>query len=156
MTKKHLNQLTSAIAAVAAVLALTFMPSCDFDPYKDDPQDNKEEKIPPRDTSVTYSVTKAQTLLGQQGVWVYGYVVGCISPFKGSTFSATNLAIAADTSAATKAECMSVELKKGPIRDSLNLEQHPSYIGRKLYLKGDIVKYYSAPGVKNITDWFWN
>ena len=34
MTKKHLNQLTSAIAAVAAVLALTFMPSCDFDPYK--------------------------------------------------------------------------------------------------------------------------
>ena len=106
------------------------------------------------DTQTTvYDVATARTMEGAQGVWVYGYIVGCISPFGSNDYSATNLAIAGRTSVSDKSACMSVELKKGAVRDALNLVDHPENLGRKIFLKGDIIKYYSVPGVKNITEW---
>ena len=48
---------------------------------------------------------------------------------------------------------MSVELKKGAMRDALNVHDNPANLCHKLFVKGDIVKYYSIPGVKNITDY---
>lgn len=106
------------------------------------------------DTQTTvYDVYTARDMVGQKDVWVYGYIVGCISPFGSSSYSATNLAIAGRTSVSDKASCMSVELKKGALRDALNLVDHPENLGRKVFVKGDIVTYYSVPGVKNITDW---
>ena len=48
---------------------------------------------------------------------------------------------------------MSVQLLKGDIRDALNLVDNPELLGRKVYMKGDIVEsYYGIPGIKNITD----
>ena len=97
-------------------------------------------------------VTTARGKTGATGVWVYGYIVGCASPFLGTT-SETNLAIAGRTSVTGKNACLSVELKKGSLRDDLNIVSNPSNMGRKVFLKGDITTYYGIPGVKNITDY---
>ena len=99
-----------------------------------------------------YDVPSARGMTGAEGVWVYGYIVGCASPFLG-TGSETNLAISSRTTATDKDECLSVELTKGDLRDALNLVSHPSYIGRKVFLKGNITTYYSMPGVKKISEW---
>lgn len=97
-------------------------------------------------------VTTARGKTGAEGVWVYGYIVGCASPFLG-TSSETNLAIAGRTTVTSKNACLSVELKKGSLRDDLNVLSNPSNMGRKVFLKGDIITYYSIPGVKNITEY---
>ncbi len=105
-----------------------------------------------------YSVSQAKSELGAEDVWVYGYVVGgdltsaSISfdePFK----SNANMAIAGRASVSEKESCLSVQLLKGDIRDALNLVDNPELLGRKVYMKGDIVEsYYGIPGIKNITD----
>lgn len=97
-------------------------------------------------------VSGARKMTGAEGVWVYGYIVGCASPFLG-TSKDTNLAIAGRTAATDKSECLSVELAKGALRDALNLLSHPGYLGRKVFLKGDIETYYGMPGIKRITEW---
>lgn len=97
-------------------------------------------------------VKTARGKTGAKGVWVYGYIVGCASPFLG-TDSETNLAIAGRTTVSSKNACLSVELKKGKLRDDLNLISNPSNMGRKVFLKGDIVTYFGIPGLKNITDY---
>ena len=104
-----------------------------------------------RDREHAMDVMTARSKTGAQGVWVYGYIIGNASPFLGTT-SDTNLAIAGKTSATSKAVCLSVELKKGAVRDALNLVSHPSNLGRKIFLKGDIITYYGIPGVKNISE----
>lgn len=105
-----------------------------------------------RDIDHAMDVTTARGKTGAKGVWVYGYIVGCASPFLGTT-SETNLAIAGRTSVNSKNACLSVELKKGALRDDLNVVSNPSNMGRKVFLKGDIISYYSIPGVKNITEY---
>ncbi len=42
--------------------------------------------------------------------------------------------------------------RKDAIRDALNLVSHPSNLGRKIFVKGDIITYYGIPGVKNISE----
>ena len=106
-----------------------------------------------RDLSGALSVSEARGLLGATGVWVYGYIIGSASPFQKDSVSPTNLAIAGKTAVTSKDACMSVELKKGAMRDALNVHDNPANLGHKLFVKGDIVKYYSIPGVKNITDY---
>ena len=49
---------------------------------------------------------------------------------------------------------LSVELKKGELRDEVNLVDNPENLGRIIYLKGDLVEaYYGIPGIKNVTDY---
>jgi hypothetical protein len=68
--------------------------------------------------------------------------------------SMTCLAIAARTSVSEKSSCMSVQLSKGDFRDALNLVDHPELLGRKIFLKGDIVSaYYGIPGIQNLTEY---
>lgn len=108
------------------------------------------------------SVGQAKARIGEKGVWVYGYIVGgdCTSascsftpPFE----SATHLLIAPKTSSADKSSCLCVELRKGDIRDALNLVEHPGLLGSQVFVKGDIVeRYYGVPGVKNLSDYSLN
>lgn len=106
-----------------------------------------------------YSVNQAREHPGEKGVWVFGYIVGgdLSSSKNGIKFAPpfellTCLAIAARSSVADKASCMSVQLAKGEFRDDLNLVDHPGLIGRKIYLKGDIEpSYYGIPGIKNLS-----
>ena len=47
---------------------------------------------------------------------------------------------------------MSVKLPKGDVRAAINLVDHPEILGRKIYLKGDLIAaYYGIPGIENIT-----
>ncbi len=48
---------------------------------------------------------------------------------------------------------MSVKLPKGDVRAAINLVDHPEILGRKIYLKGDLIAaYYGIPGIENITE----
>lgn len=103
-------------------------------------------------------VTSAGKIAGAKGVWVYGYITGAFKstnrPVFKAPFSSTNIAISRKKSASDRKDCFSVELKKGKIRDALNLAANPDIIGSKVYLKGDVVEtYYGVPGMKNVTDY---
>jgi hypothetical protein len=108
-----------------------------------------------------YGVGQAMQKAGEKGVWVCGYIVGgdLTSAGNGISFAApfssmTCLAIAARTSVSEKSSCMSVQLSKGDFRDALNLVDHPELLGRKIFLKGDIVSaYYGIPGIQNLTEY---
>ena len=66
----------------------------------------------------------------------------------------TNLVLATKSSCKDKSLCMSVQLAKGNVRDNLNLVDHPSLVGRQIFIKGTIVEaYYGIPGVQNISEY---
>ena len=145
MKTKHFSRV---LAVAASALLFAFIPlSCDFMPYEG--EDEEEETPAPEEI---YDVAAARSMTGSKKVWVCGYIIGNVSPFKAAT-SATNLAIADTPQQTAKDSCLSVELKIGELRDALNLPSNPGNLGRKVYLKGDITTYYSIPGVKNISAW---
>ena len=85
-----------------------------------------------------YSVAQAADHIGEDEIWVFGYIVGGDLSSAGTTVKtskftkATHLAIAARSSVTTKASCIAVELPKGPIRDALNLVDHPDLVGTRV------------------------
>ena len=105
-------------------------------------------------------VSRARAAAGATGVWVYGYIVGGDLTSSGSKMNTgptfekdTHLAIAIRSSVTDKASCLSVELPKGPIREALNLKDHPERLGRQIFLKGDLVSsYFGIPGLKNVKE----
>ena len=111
-----------------------------------------------------YTIAEAQTLGRGKGLWVEGYVVGCVS---GSMKSGCNFTSEATTAAnilladtfPTGSEndylyCMPIELPNGSIeRDELNLYEHPDNYHRKIRLQGNITLYYKVVGVKTIVDY---
>ncbi len=111
--------------------------------------------------AMAYSVGQAKEHIGEKGVWVCGYVVGgdLSSAKEGISFTApftsmTGLAIASRSSVKTKSSCFSVKLPKGDIRTALNLADNPDLVGRKIFLKGDLIAaYYGIPGIENITEY---
>ena len=145
MKTKHFSK---ALAVAASALLLAFLPwSCDFQPY-----DGNDDEVGDQTVLEVYDVAAAREMVGSKKVWVCGYIIGNVSPFRAVT-SATNLAIADTPEQTAKDSCLSVELKIGDLRDALNLPSHQGYLGRRVYLKGDITTYYSIPGVKNISAW---
>ena len=107
-----------------------------------------------------YSVSQASSHIGEDGVWVFGYIVGGDLSTAGTTVKtskitkATHLAIAARSSVTAKASCIAVELPKGNIRDALNLVDHPDLIGTRVYLKGTLVpSYFGTTGLKSVSDY---
>lgn len=106
-----------------------------------------------------YTVSEAKTCLGAKGKWVCGFIVGSFkSPnnliIEPPFYSSTNIAIAGRRKISDKKSCLSVELKKGKMREALNLQSFPSNLGRKIYIKGDIVEsYYGIPGIKNVSEY---
>lgn len=111
--------------------------------------------------ATAYSVAQAKEHVGEKGVWVCGYIVGgdLSSAKEGISFSApfssmTCFAIASRSSVTSKSSCMSVKLPKGDIRTETNLADHPELVGRKIYLKGDLIAaYYGIHGIENITEY---
>ena len=107
-----------------------------------------------------YSVSQASDHVGEDGVWVFGYIVGGDLSTAGTTVKtskltkSTHLAIAARSSVTAKASCVAVELPKGAVRDALNLVDHPDLIGSRVYLKGSIVaSYFGTTGLKSVSDY---
>ena len=112
------------------------------------------------DLDNAYSVAQAADHVGEDDVWVFGYIVGGDLSTAGNTVKtskltkSTHLAIAARSSVTAKASCVAVELPKGSIRDALNLVDHPDLIGSRIYLKGSIVaSYFGTTGLKSVSDY---
>ena len=107
-----------------------------------------------------YSVSQAHDHVGEDDVWVFGYIVGGDLSTAGATVKtskltkATHLAIATRSTVTAKASCVAVELPKGPVRDALNLVDHPDLVGTRVYLKGSIVaSYFGTTGLKSVSDY---
>lgn len=111
------------------------------------------------DSSDALSVSEAREKAGAQDVWVYGYIVGgdlssSKCSFEPPFVSRTNLVLATKSSCTEKEICLSVQLAKGSIRDEINLVDNEDLLGRKIWLKGDIVEsYYGIPGLQSITEY---
>ena len=111
--------------------------------------------------SISDALTVAQAIAspGLEDVWVCGYIVGVALTSSSASFdppfsSRTNILLGSRSSSSSKSSCLSVNLPSGYIRDDLNLADNPSLLGRKVYLRGDIVEaYYGIPGLKNVTDY---
>ena len=111
--------------------------------------------------SVSDALTVSQTLasVGEENVWVSGYIVGgdltsASASFEAPFSSRTNILLGPRSSTSAKSSCLSVSLPSGDMRDALNLADNPSLLGRKICIKGDVVgSYYGIPGLKNLTDY---
>ena len=106
------------------------------------------------------SVSEVSKHIGEKGVWVYGYIVGGDLTSAGNSVKtagiskATHLALADRSSITSKASCLAVELPKGAVRDALNLVEHPGLIGKRVYVKGDLVAgYFGTRGMKSTSDY---
>ena len=97
------------------------------------------------------------TTASQTDVYVKGYIVGCYNASSqftttSSQFQASNIALADDpddTSANIPVQMPS----SGAIRTGFNVVDNPGHIGvTQVLLKGDIIKYFGKPGVKNLDE----
>ena len=105
------------------------------------------------------TVQQARASAGSKDVWVCGYIVGgdltaSSASFNSPFSSRTNLLIGPKSSTVNKDVCLSVQLPAGESRDALNLVDNSYLLGRKVYLKGDIVDaYFGIPGIKNVSEY---
>ncbi len=100
-----------------------------------------------------------EKMIDAKDIWVTGYIVGgdvsnSKVKFEGPFSKATHIAIADSPDAETREECAAVELpSSSKAREALNLVDHQENIGKKVYVKGNIVNYYGHPGVKAIKEY---
>ena len=110
--------------------------------------------------SISDALTVSQALasIGEEDVWVSGYIVGGDLTSSSASYDApfssrTNILLGPRSSTTSRSSCIAVSLPSGSIRDDLNLVDNPNLLGRKVCLKGDLVdSYYGMPGLKNVTD----
>lgn len=111
------------------------------------------------DLSSALTVVQAMASAGEEDVWVCGYIAGgdltsSSASFEGPFTSRTNILLASRASVKDRTSCISVQLPAGEVRDALNLVDNPSMLGRKVYVRGDVVdSYYGLVGLKNVSDY---
>ena len=106
------------------------------------------------------SVAEAPSHSGENGIWVYGYIVGGDLSSAGKTVKTegisktTHIALADRSSITAKESCLAVELPKGDVRDALNLVEHPQLKGKRVYVKGNVVSsYFGTTGLKGTNEY---
>lgn len=116
----------------------------------------EDENDEGEDMSRALTVSQALSSIGAEEVWVSGYIVGGDLTSSSASFdppftSRTNIVLGPRSSTDDRDACLSVNLPSGSVREGLNLVDNPSLLGRKVYIKGDIVEaYYGIPGLKNV------
>lgn len=111
------------------------------------------------DAGDAMTVTQALSSVGEEDVWVNGYIVGgnltsTSASFEPPFSSRTCLLLGPRSSTADRSSCISVQLPSGDVRDALNLVDNPNLFGRKVSIRGDIVSsYYGLVGLKNCSDY---
>lgn len=89
-------------------------------------------------------------------VWVKGVIIGSIksNALEETPSQVSNMAIAAQAGETDYAATIPVELKnKTDFRTNLNVVDNPANIGKEVLLRGNIIKYFSKTGVKNLSDY---
>ena len=111
------------------------------------------------DVTDAMTVQQARSSAGSEDVWVCGYIVGGDLTASSASFdvpfsSRTNILLGPKSSTINRDVCLSVQLPAGDFRDFLNLVDNSSLLGRKVYIKGDVVDaYFGIPGIKNISEY---
>lgn len=127
------------------------------------PNPNPDNELGTKDAPIDIATAMAQNNSGAKA-WVKGYIVGQVNgmnltgaewsePFNiadGST-QGTNLLIATDAATTSVDACMPVQLPPGAVRDGLNLPENPEMDGKEIVLYGELVKYFGANGIKNVS-----
>ena len=92
----------------------------------------------------------------ESGVWVKGYLVGYYNNntkqcmFQSAGALGANILMSTNPAASTKEECICIQLVNGSdVRKALNLIDNPGLLGKKVSVRGDVMKYNSLPGIKN-------
>lgn len=96
-----------------------------------------------------------------KGVWLEGYIVGYISgtSIKSAVFSSgdkkSNIILAENPMIKNASKCVPIQLSVSPnacneVRNALNLSDNPKRLGTKVRVYGDIQKYMSVAGLKNV------
>lgn len=104
-------------------------------------------------------ITQAMSSVGENDVWICGYVVGgdltsASASFEEPFSSRTNILLGPKASVSNRSSCIAVQLQAGTVRDNLNIVDNPGLLGRRVILKGDVVSsYYGLVGIKNVTDY---
>lgn len=111
--------------------------------------------------SVAQVIAKGSSA-NEPGVWVAGYIVGsCVDKsYSSATFTAdgasnTNLLMADAPDCTDASKCIPVAIAI-PLRDGLSLQKNPGNLGKKLDIKGDIIKYFGVPGLKETIEYKLN
>jgi hypothetical protein len=107
-----------------------------------------------------YNIIQSQLFQGEKDVWTFGYIVGGfkvhnIFGFTTNPKEFRNTVIAiADSKDETDIDfIIPVELPAGKIRNELNLIDNPHLIGKKIIIKGNLERYYQAPGIKKAKEY---
>lgn len=96
--------------------------------------------------------------VGEKGVWISGFIVGgdltqSAIKFDAPFTSESNMAIASLANERDRAKCVAVSIPTGAIRDVLSLKVNPGNIGKRVYIKGNIVaEYFKLPGVNTLSE----
>lgn len=112
-----------------------------------------------KDSSDAIGISQAMASVGEEAVWIRGYIVGGDLTSSSGSFeepfkSRTNIMLGPKVSTTNRSSCLAVQLPNGDVRDNLNLVDNPGLLGRRICLKGDIVaSYFGLVGVKNVTDY---
>lgn len=99
--------------------------------------------------------------------WIHGYIVGyadgaltkaAFNTEAGDKVVASNILLSANKNTTDVNECIPVALATSPaeskaVRAALNLKDNPDNLGKEVWIYGDIMKYFSVAGVKNVTDY---
>ena len=105
------------------------------------------------------TVAQAIASVGEEDIWVNGYIVGGDLTSASASFelpfsSRTCLLLGPRSSVSDRKSCISVQLPAGEVRDALNLVDNPELMGRKVSIRGDVVaSYYGLVGLKNCSDY---
>lgn len=146
--RNAMKRCIDLLAVFAALLLLT--PSCS-DLFK------PQEPDIPYDGAI--DVLLAHEHVGEDGVWVQGYIVGVASSSKKFCLEepfpkSSNLVLGDSDTTTVREHLLSVQLPSGRIRTGLNLQDHPELLGRKVYIKGNLVSaYYGIPGLKSPSEY---
>ena len=106
-------------------------------------------------TDNVLTVNQMMSSIGEEDVWVSGYIVGGNLTSSSASFdkpftSRTCLLLGPRSSTKDRQSCVSVQLPAGDVRDALNLVDNPELLGRKVMIRGDVVEsYYGLVGLKN-------
>ena len=104
-------------------------------------------------------ITQAMASVGENDVWICGYVVGGDLSLSSASFdepfsSRTNILLGPKQVTTSRSSCLAVQLPTGSVRDNLNLVDNPGLLGSRIRMKGDVVaSYYGLVGVKNVSDY---
>lgn len=111
------------------------------------------------DAADALTVSQAKASVGEEDVWVSGYIVGgdlssSSASFEAPFSSRTNIVLGPRSSVSDRSSCVSVQLPSGDLRDALNLVDNLELLGTRICIKGDIVEaYYGLVGIKNISEY---